>query len=401
MFNFSLVTFFIFLLSSFAYADGEHHKNTLIGGRAATLGGAYTAISDDASGTFYNPAGLTFASGNSFSGSANVLSINNSSYKETIGSSDWDRKSTTLKPNFFGVVQKHKDEAFALSYALTDSFSEDQDQIYQNINAVNPIDVYALNLHSQDNTYLAGPSYAKKINDQISIGASAFVHYRLYRRAYNQLIRFSDGSDESTYTNTTKKEKGMKPKVGVMITPMEKLSLGFTFSKTQIFATLNDNQQNQKIKGASTFQFGQTSNTEKRSTPYEFETGAAYFVNPYLLFTTNLDFYIFEGTSRENVVNLSFGSEYYLTEKNAIRAGFYTNRSNSKKPTNATTAPLEHINLYGLTAGYTHYAQNTAITLGTVYNQGKGEAQIYSGSTARRDFYQNNVDFILSADYGF
>jgi len=47
------------LLSSFSlWADGEHYKNSLIGGRAATMGGAYSAISDDASGSYYNPPGL-------------------------------------------------------------------------------------------------------------------------------------------------------------------------------------------------------------------------------------------------------------------------------------------------------------------------------------------------------
>ncbi|MFZ4713648.1 MAG: OmpP1/FadL family transporter [Bacteriovoracaceae bacterium] len=399
MFNFSL--FFLLAFVSSAYADMEHNKNTLIGGRAATLAGAYTAISDDASGAFYNPAGLTFASGNSFSGSANVYSIKNSTYRETIGANDWVRKSNNLKPNFFGVVQKHKQDTFALSYALTDSFTEHQDQIYQNIGGVTPVDVYALNLHSEDNTYLAGPSWARKINDKISVGASSFFHYRLYRRAYSQYVRFSDGTDESTFTNTTKKEKGIKPKLGVMYTPMEKLSLGLTFAKTNILTSLQDNQQNQKLKGASTLQFGQNSNTQKRKTPFEIETGAAYFYSPYLLFSTNLDLYLYDNSSKKNVINLSAGSEYYLAEKHAVRGGLYTNRTNSHKPTNTSSAPLEHINLYGITAGYTYYAQNSAITFGTVYSHGKGKAQIYSGSSATRDFVQNNVDFILSADYGF
>jgi long-chain fatty acid transport protein len=380
----------------------EHHKNTLIGGRAATMGGAYTAISDDASGAFYNPAGLSYASGNSFSGSANTYSMTKTSYKQTIGDKDWDRDSSQLKPNFFGVVQKHKEHTFALSYAMTDSYVEHQDQIYTGLNNLTtPIDVYALNIHSEDNTYLAGPSYSKKLSDKISFGASLFYHYRVYRRAQSQLLRFSDATDEASYLNNTKKEKGFKPKFGLMYSPHDKLSLGATVSRTQIYTAFNDNQQNQKLKGASTYQFGQVSNTEKRRTPYELETGAAYFASPYLLLSTNLDFYLFDDSHRENVVNLSFGGEYYLTEKQAVRAGLYSNRTNSKEASNATTAPLEHINMYGLTAGYTIFAQSTAITFGTVLSHGKGEAQIYSGSSATRDFTKNTMDFLIAADYGF
>ena len=47
----------IFSWTGFAAADEDHYNNIIIGDRPAGMGGAYTAISDDPSGLYYNPAG--------------------------------------------------------------------------------------------------------------------------------------------------------------------------------------------------------------------------------------------------------------------------------------------------------------------------------------------------------
>ena len=44
--------------SALALADDGHYQNFLVGERAAGMGGAFTAIANDPSGTYYNPAGL-------------------------------------------------------------------------------------------------------------------------------------------------------------------------------------------------------------------------------------------------------------------------------------------------------------------------------------------------------
>ena len=46
------------LLSLRGGADEGRYQDYALGARALGLGGAYTAISDDPSGVFYNPAGL-------------------------------------------------------------------------------------------------------------------------------------------------------------------------------------------------------------------------------------------------------------------------------------------------------------------------------------------------------
>ncbi len=100
--NFLFVGLFIIQFIGFrAYGDEYHYKNVLVGDRAATMGGAYAAISDDASGAFYNPAGMAFAFGDSVSGSGNAYHNSNTRYKDAIGDADWVRDSTAILPSFF------------------------------------------------------------------------------------------------------------------------------------------------------------------------------------------------------------------------------------------------------------------------------------------------------------
>ena len=65
---------FLLSISSNAFADGYHYNNILIGDRASGMGGAYTAISDDASGLFYNPAGIVYVVDRNFSATVNTFS---------------------------------------------------------------------------------------------------------------------------------------------------------------------------------------------------------------------------------------------------------------------------------------------------------------------------------------
>ncbi|MBI5193355.1 MAG: hypothetical protein HZA08_07955 [Nitrospirae bacterium] len=92
-------------LSSISYADEYHYNNIIIGDRAAGMGGAYTAVSDDPSGLFYNPAGIVFAYGRSLSGGAHAYHSVHKKYKDVLGGKGWDRSSSEVLPNYFGIIQ--------------------------------------------------------------------------------------------------------------------------------------------------------------------------------------------------------------------------------------------------------------------------------------------------------
>ena len=74
--------------------------------RVAALGGAFTAIADDASGVYYNPAGVAFALSNELQGSANAFPTKTTIYKDTIGDEPFTETSGGNFSPFFGILQK-------------------------------------------------------------------------------------------------------------------------------------------------------------------------------------------------------------------------------------------------------------------------------------------------------
>ena len=118
-------------ISATALADQMHYRNIITGERAQGLGGAYTGVSDDASGVYYNPAGLAFAQSNDISGSANAFYNKTITYKDVLGTDDWKEESSGTLAPFFGVMQKLDKYLPGLvggfAYYMTDTELKDQD----------------------------------------------------------------------------------------------------------------------------------------------------------------------------------------------------------------------------------------------------------------------------------
>jgi len=409
MFNFKSFLFFNFLFVLNVFANQDYHKNTLIGGRAATMAGSYVAISDDASGSFYNPSGLSLASGDSISGSANAYEYKSSTYEKSIGNKDWNRDSTALYPNFFGVVKKMKDATWALSYAMVDTFKETQSELYQDVVANGDnINAYTLNLDTDDRTFLIGPSWSKKINRKMNVGISLFYMQRDFRRNQNQFSDLSADAENPTDTDqevssstTQLIEKGVRPVLGLMFSPVDKISIGAKLAYSAIIASKLDTYQTLKPVGSTVTSFLRSSSVEVRKTPLELSLGTAYFRSAYEIYSFDLDVFSQTDDDKKNVYNFSFGSEIFFNEIHAIRFGLYTNFTNTKTPDSSTTAPLEHVDLYGATVGWGYHTKGNVITLGLNLSQGKGEVQIFEGSSDTRNLSKINIGAIIASSYSF
>jgi len=234
-------------------ADQNHYNNLLIGDRGAGLGGAYTAISDDPSGLYYNPAGIVHAIGSNISGSMNALHMTNTTYKNALGSdTNWKRESSTLLPSFFGVFQPLGAGKVGFSYAVLDSVQEDQDQTFNNIpGAKKTIDAYTINVNIQDITYNFGPSYAFEYSDRLSFGLTLYGHSRKKEQIIHELIAINaaDGGDyEQGSQYLSIEETGIRPILGVMWSPYDKLSLGASLSRTYILSSDISKQDSFKLK---------------------------------------------------------------------------------------------------------------------------------------------------------
>lgn len=432
-------------------ADEFHYNNILIGDRASGMGGAFTAVSDDPGGMYYNPAGIAYSTGKNLSASVNAYSVSNRTYKGVIGGQDWTRTSSTLLPNFFGIIQPVGKFKLGFSYAVPDSNQEDQDQSFKYDYASWGSSTHVINFNNYNNTNLFGPSAAIQLSDSLSVGATLYVHKRNTEAILNNTVQSNsenikttrvkldgagniitelDGSGNSVpsyeferahilqngYLETD--EWGLKPVMGVMWAPFDKVSIGVSFSKTVIFksdvlslSTFSTNDPN-VVPTSYLNELIQPNDTlivssEKRKYPYQMTAGIAIFPNSSLLLSGDVSYssafeYTLAGSlnKREPVINGALGAEYYVNKNWALRGGLFTDFSNTPKLIDGVSGQKEHIDMFGGSMTVSHFTKNTSITCGGSYKYGTGKSQINGGSVIQ-DVIANNWTLFISSSYSY
>jgi len=397
---------------STAVADEYHYTNLLIGDRASGMGGAYTAVSDDATGLYYNPAGTAYTMGRSVSASVNAFYNTEKKYNDVISGNGWVRTSSSLLPNYFGVVQPLGRFKIGISYAVPESIIEDQSQTFHDLqlgaairdlpqNAGVTISSYIINFNNESTTYNVGPSIAMELSDTLSAGLTLYYYTHSNLSILNQEIKTSNGGYEWTNVYTHLDEWGYRPVLGFMWSPMDKVSVGLAVSKTVLVSsnstwqktlawdniavqvdTDNDGIADSISTSGAVIPDGQSSTDEKRKYPTQVSVGVAWFASPSLLLTGDLNHYTaVKEQLADEVNNIALGAEYYYSRNWALRGGFYTDYANTPEVKSGRINQLEHIDLYGGTLSLSHFTRNTSVSLGGGYTIGKGHAQIIDDIT--------------------
>jgi long-chain fatty acid transport protein len=408
---FMVMSLFLVIVQGAAVADEFHYNNFLIGDRAAGMGGAYTAISDDPSGLYYNPAGIVYSTGRSLSASLNAYYTMTKKYDNVIGGNGWERNSTSLLPNFFGIIQPLGDFKFGFSYAVPDSAKEDQDQTFTGsfpTTLGSPAETYTVNFNNEDNTYLFGPSIAKELANNLSAGITLYLYHRSSQSILNQHIVLEDGRYEWSNQYIEQVERGFKPIVGLMFTPVEKLSLGLSVGRTFVYGYSMSSQVIFKDANALTandFTITDDSDTTKRDHPWEVRVGAAYFPSDSLLLSFDTAYYTKVSDpvkgDRVSVVNAAVGAEYFWSKSWAVRGGLFTNIANTPELDPSRSNQEEKVDLYGMSLSVSNFTRNTSITFGGNLSTGSGDAQILSNTTSIQTVDVLSWMIFLSSSYSY
>jgi len=397
-------TIALMMASGSCMADQFHYINSPLGNRAGDMGGAYVAVSDDPAGAYYNPAGLVYANGAEMSASMNTFQRTLITYKSVIGGTqDYQRSSSTLVPNFFGITKPLGKGMLGFSYAVPNALTEDQDQTFK----VSSYE-YTINYNNNENTYNIGPSYAQEINDQLALGITLYGFYRHKQEINNVHLEFgSDRYWSNQYYEST--EYGVKPILGVMWSPMKQLSLGFSASTTHIISSKAKEQdtllntQDPNFTNEYT-QIDFPSSNEKADTPTNINVGAAWFPNSSLLVSADIIHHTGTGSGidkRDAVTNLALGTEYYVSPKWALRGGLFTDFANTPDLKTGSANQLEHVDLWGITGSVTRFSRNASLTVGFNYSTGEGKAQILRNNTAQQDVEIANLGVYFAASSAF
>lgn len=402
-----------------AGADEFHYNNILIGDRASGMGGAYVAASDDPSGMYYNPAGIAYSTGKNLSASVNAYNVSTRTYENVIGGSDWDRESSYLLPNFFGIIQPIGKLKLGFSYAVPDSNQEDQDQAFNRDITGWGNTTHVINFNNKNDTNLFGPTAAVQLADSLSVGVTLYAHKRNTEAISNQSFKADVGPNYfwiNNYQETN--EWGVRPVVGAMWAPADKVSLGLAVSKTYVLSsevlTQVTSSTNDPLQGETFFRSNSAVNTtsEKRSYPYQVSGGVAYYPNSSLMISGDINYfsahdYTLAGRNvdMESVLNGALGIEYYLSKTWAVRGGVFTDFANT--PELASSGPafqagqFEHIDLYGGSLSLSHFSRNTSISAGATYKYGSGKSQIEGGGAQLQDVTASSWTMFVSSSYSY
>lgn len=184
-------------LPQVSLADDTHYQDFVVGDQAVGLGGAFTAISSDPSGLWYNPAGIVDVSNASLSLSANLYGIQDASVgkKETIIPEDPVSKLSVV-PASAGFVQAlgrtgtdgKRPFAFGVSLVVPSyrKFSSSEEGTNQDP----ALGSYRHGYHRafEDQTLWVSLGGAMRLHGRLSIGAGVVLVHRSVQDAASSFV---------------------------------------------------------------------------------------------------------------------------------------------------------------------------------------------------------------------
>ena len=369
----------LLILASSARADFFNGRNILIGERASLLGGAFTALADDASAGYHNPAGLVQAPGFTVSAAADVYAFYILSRTERVNDQGDQLTLSFVRPVILPST-------FALSYQVIPRltlavhvFSPDRFRLSA-INSIHaPVVANALGI---DRTYgglsrsarfdqsstLYGASAGLKVNDVFSLGVA--LHYHLAQTSQALASTYftdasADGSIQSEQATLLADNEvtsgGLIPQIGVLLRLPAGFRIGLNWqSETIILHSQNVWQLSLATTGRGQgFDSGTTSGDTRY--PHRFALGLAW-QSPALTLSLDLIAYTpldydaphevlrteFADNRHREVAHFdaSLGVEITLSEMFVLRGGLFTNTSSA-----SAQFAEERINLYGGVVG--------------------------------------------------
>jgi hypothetical protein len=346
----------------------SNFKPYVVGGRAAGMGGAFTALGDDGSGAYHNPGGLAFTPASSLSFSLNAYGLVGGSVKDALGDGhDFVYQDLNIFPVASAGIKKLGEpdpESGAPKHTLFFSVfvpdgltTDDRDQLGDSANA------YFSRRSNQ--TLWIGGGYALRLG-RVGIGVGAygligstshFIDLDVIAPGGNPFVIISARDDLKTL--------GFVGSAGVRWDVTDRLRLGFSFftpawgggSRTSFVRVAGAAGTEAEAIGSQATDLSATP-----SLPYRGQAGIAWEAGRW---TVAADLILLgprhvrdnperasEGLDRTilraAVLNVALGGELALGGGFALRAGFFTDFASSD-PTNVHVDNTSHVDHYGLT----------------------------------------------------
>lgn len=389
--GFALALFIAVILSLLPFSAGANYGNynsIIIGDHAAGMGGAYTAMHEDASAiAWYNPAGLALLKGQAFAASVGIYKKFDTVYDQN---ADLIQGSLRANQGFFrpvpastGNVIRFKDflEEWTMGMSIVvPSFESFKGEIY---NQNNNLSTFSLS----DESLWVGGAMAKKISETEAFG---FTLYYTARSVSKSVVdRYYVNATDSTIYN---EEKAYTQNALVLLLGYhKKLSeylkwgLSFRFPGAHL-AGKGSYQDTLIVNGAMTSHSPDQMPSFARI-PGRLSLGLAYDEPDFFTIAMDWNFYsdmnymdiesseFGERIRHKPIFNISIGGEYHYRPWLKFRAGFFTNFSAHPDPDkNEVHGQGDRTDQLGFSANLALTRGNIQYTFGGYYTGGNGRS---------------------------
>jgi hypothetical protein len=374
---------------SVGWAAFGNYNSVLLGERAAGMGGAFTALSDDPSATpFYNPATTILMNGSSLSAAVNVYN----KYETEFGpSADFSQATQRLNRGFFrslpsssATIIHHKTFAAGLSILVPDyDFFSGQVKGIPDTNSF---------LNHIDESLWVGGTFSTRLTRRDNVGVSLYYTARNLARSAADRAEVNNG----TGAIITNEEKNLTANSIVAIfgyhrklSPVWSLGVSYRPSSLPIAGDGTYYRSITETSPYSTEVINRGSLRTITKIPAKVGIGFAREIKGQNTFS--FDAHIHEGlvyvdfpelpagaekVDHRHVINFAVGFEQVVSDWLKARIGYFTNHSSHPMPdAQLSMRQGDFVNMSGFSANVkVTTANNTSFTFGGYYSGGEGFA---------------------------
>lgn len=379
---------FVLMLPSSVGAVSLRYFDVVVGGRAAQMGGAFTALADDATATYYNPAGLVQIETNSFSLSANAFDVQTYTIQDLIAGHDITLTSQAFYPTSWGVVKKLGKARGAISAVVISNLNASTtNRLEDVVFSGTTLDNVVVDMTLQEQVYLVGPSLAYPLRPDLMIGATVYYWYGDSKQDQTVFVEIDNPLQQDEQINRQEAiTQGVSAAVGLLAKPSEIYSLALLLrSPTYLRQEIEFQQREYSFDETDLTEpfrreFDEDEESESAERPFGAVVGAAFHPKTGMTIALDLSYshsasYTSAGRKIkfEPVVNGALGGEILLRPRVPLRAGVYTNRTAAPELNSRPTEQNDHVDYYGVTLGTGYLDDISTLEVGLRYAYGRGE----------------------------
>ncbi|MEY4064130.1 MAG: hypothetical protein RIR26_338 [Pseudomonadota bacterium] len=406
-----------------ANADLFHYNNLLIGPRAAGLAGAYTALSEDTSGLFYNPGGMSLQNTSELSASVNTFYMKKNRFERVFGEKAFEESARGNLSSFFGFSKKVTPPLLGtlhlgIAFVNPDAALSDENTLIENEPAPGVIRYHrTANIRSGTSQFLFGVS--KRLGKETGLGCTgSYLDVDELEQIYQDVVQgpyiYTDRPDTKIYTTLGQNvrmhlvARGGAVRCGIRTALGSSFKLGLSYQKAEIVlqrfeydSEINkvfhdpngqiitvENAANESLKGKLLRNVTRTTQDDFITRwPDEFRLGVAFQPHSSLLLSADLVRHgdgegSISAVKRSEIFNAAVGLEWTLAQTLFWRTGFFTNSdATASRDLSSPYQRKEYIDYKGVSLSTGLKLRTGEYALHYTEQRGTGKAEKIVGNT--------------------